>query len=134
MIGLDDLPQAIFRTTVAPVGIRVQAFDQFLIAGLDFLGRLMAVKIEGGKGFPLEVLERPPLRLGGRPFGPESRAKQVERVNDVLCPGHVRDQLHLTGYRNVAIELSTHAIGGLSENDFILAAKINELPIELKKS
>jgi 4a-hydroxytetrahydrobiopterin dehydratase len=41
--------------------------------------------------------------------------------------------LHLTGYRNVAIELSTHAIGGLSENDFILAAKIDRLPIELKK-
>jgi 4a-hydroxytetrahydrobiopterin dehydratase len=41
--------------------------------------------------------------------------------------------LHLTGYRNAAIELSTHAIGGLSENDFILAAKINQLPIELKK-
>jgi 4a-hydroxytetrahydrobiopterin dehydratase len=40
--------------------------------------------------------------------------------------------LHLTGYRNVAIELSTHAIGGLSENDFILAAKINKLPVELK--
>lgn len=32
--------------------------------------------------------------------------------------------LHLTGYRMVAIELTTHAIGGLSENDFILAAKI----------
>jgi 4a-hydroxytetrahydrobiopterin dehydratase len=41
--------------------------------------------------------------------------------------------LHVTGYRNVAIELSTHAIGGLSENDFILAAKIDELPVELKK-
>jgi 4a-hydroxytetrahydrobiopterin dehydratase len=41
--------------------------------------------------------------------------------------------LHLTGYRNVAIELSTHAIGGLSENDFILAAKIDELPVESKK-
>jgi 4a-hydroxytetrahydrobiopterin dehydratase len=41
--------------------------------------------------------------------------------------------LHLTGYRNVAIELSTHAIGGVSENDFILAAKIDELPIELKQ-
>src|SRR5690242_10208626 len=25
--------------------------------------------------------------------------------------------LHLTGYRNVAVELTTHAIGGLSEND-----------------
>ncbi|HJS06940.1 MAG TPA: 4a-hydroxytetrahydrobiopterin dehydratase [Pirellulales bacterium] len=41
--------------------------------------------------------------------------------------------LHLEGYRKVAIEIWTHAIGGLSENDFILAAKIDELPIELKK-
>lgn len=31
------------------------------------------------------------------------------------------------GWGRVAIELSTHAIGGLSENDFILAAKINQL-------
>jgi 4a-hydroxytetrahydrobiopterin dehydratase len=42
--------------------------------------------------------------------------------------------LHLTGYRNVAIELTTHAIGGLSENDFILAAKIDQIPVELKKA
>jgi 4a-hydroxytetrahydrobiopterin dehydratase len=42
--------------------------------------------------------------------------------------------LHLTGYRNVAIEMSTHALGGLSENDFILAAKINQVPAELKES
>jgi len=41
--------------------------------------------------------------------------------------------LHLTGYRNVALELSTHAVGGLTENDFILAAKIDQLPVELKK-
>ena len=47
--------------------------------------------------------------------------------------GHHPD-LHLEGYRNVWIELWTHAIGGLSENDFILAAKIDELPIEVKKS
>jgi 4a-hydroxytetrahydrobiopterin dehydratase len=40
--------------------------------------------------------------------------------------------LHLESYRKVAIELWTHAIGGLSENDFILAAKIDQLPIELK--
>lgn len=33
--------------------------------------------------------------------------------------------LHLVGYRQVWIELTTHAIGGLSENDFILAAKID---------
>ncbi len=29
-------------------------------------------------------------------------------------------------YNQVNLELSTHNIGGLSENDFILAAKINE--------
>lgn len=45
--------------------------------------------------------------------------------------GHHPD-LHLVGYRNVAVELWTHAIGGLSENDFILAAKIDELPIDAK--
>ena len=35
--------------------------------------------------------------------------------------------LHLTNYRRLTIELSTHSIGGLSENDFILAAKIDQL-------
>jgi 4a-hydroxytetrahydrobiopterin dehydratase len=47
--------------------------------------------------------------------------------------GHHPD-LHIEGYRNVAIELWTHAIGGLSENDFILAAKIDQLPVELKQT
>lgn len=45
--------------------------------------------------------------------------------------GHHPD-IHLEGYRKVWIELWTHAIGGLSENDFILAAKIDELPIQTK--
>jgi 4a-hydroxytetrahydrobiopterin dehydratase len=45
--------------------------------------------------------------------------------------GHHPD-LHLVGYRNVAIELWTHAIGGLSENDFIVAAKIDQLPVATK--
>ncbi|PQO32573.1 4a-hydroxytetrahydrobiopterin dehydratase [Bremerella cremea] len=45
--------------------------------------------------------------------------------------GHHPD-LHIAGYRNVSIELWTHAIGGLSENDFILAAKIDAVPVELK--
>ncbi len=47
--------------------------------------------------------------------------------------GHHPD-LHLVGYRNMAIELWTHAINGLSENDFILAAKIDELPVKLKST
>ena len=41
--------------------------------------------------------------------------------------GHHPD-LHLVGYRDVTVEIWTHAIGGLSQNDFILAAKIDQLP------
>jgi 4a-hydroxytetrahydrobiopterin dehydratase len=40
--------------------------------------------------------------------------------------GHHPD-LHLEGYRHVTVEIWTHAVGGLSENDFILAAKIDRL-------
>lgn len=43
--------------------------------------------------------------------------------------GHHPD-LHLTNYRDVRIELTTHAIGGLSQADFILAAKLDALPVE----
>lgn len=42
--------------------------------------------------------------------------------------------LHLVGYRNVTIEIWTHAVGGLTENDFILAAKIDQVKVELKGS
>lgn len=55
-----------------------------------------------------------------------------EKVAEVSeAEGHHPD-LHLVQYRHVTIELWTHAIGGLSENDFICAAKIDELPIEVK--
>jgi 4a-hydroxytetrahydrobiopterin dehydratase len=47
--------------------------------------------------------------------------------------GHHPD-LHLESYRNVWIELWTHAIGGLSQNDFVMAAKINQLPVRVKSS
>ncbi len=40
--------------------------------------------------------------------------------------GHHPD-LHLTGYRHVRVVITTHAIRGLSINDFILAAKIDAL-------
>ncbi len=59
----------------------------------------------------------------------------IEFIHDVAqtaeSEGHHPD-LHLTGYRHLAVELSTHAIGGLSLNDFILAAKIDALPRKLK--
>jgi 4a-hydroxytetrahydrobiopterin dehydratase len=40
--------------------------------------------------------------------------------------------LHLEGYRHAWIELWTHSVGGLSENDFILAAKIDRLPVRTR--
>jgi 4a-hydroxytetrahydrobiopterin dehydratase len=55
------------------------------------------------------------------------------RVGNVAEAEDHHPDLHLVGYRNVAIEIWTHAVGGLTENDFILAAKIDQLPVELKK-
>jgi 4a-hydroxytetrahydrobiopterin dehydratase len=55
------------------------------------------------------------------------------RVANIAEAEDHHPDLHLVGYRNVTIEIWTHAIGGLSENDFILAAKIDMLHIELKK-
>ncbi len=55
-------------------------------------------------------------------------------VRDVAEEEQHHPDLHLEGYRNVWIELWTHAIGGLSENDFILAAKIDRLPVKLKEA
>jgi 4a-hydroxytetrahydrobiopterin dehydratase len=46
--------------------------------------------------------------------------------------GHHPD-LHLEGYRNLTITLWTHAVNGLTENDFILAAKINQVPVQLRR-
>ncbi len=50
----------------------------------------------------------------------------VERVADIAeMEGHHPD-IHIH-YNKVLLELWTHAIGGLSENDFIVAAKVNEV-------
>jgi len=55
-----------------------------------------------------------------------------QKVAEVAeAEGHHPD-LHLVGYRNVSIEIWTHAIQGLSLNDFILAARIDQLPIRLR--
>lgn len=64
------------------------------------------------KNFPFENLKR------GMAF-----AQEVAIIAD--DEGHHPDMhIHI---RNVEIELTTHAIGGLSENDFILASKIDAI-------
>ncbi|MBX9681049.1 MAG: 4a-hydroxytetrahydrobiopterin dehydratase [Gemmataceae bacterium] len=54
------------------------------------------------------------------------------KIGDLAEAEEHHPDLHLTGYRNVAVEIWTHAVGGLSENDFILAAKIDQLPASAK--
>jgi len=50
----------------------------------------------------------------------------VERVAEIAeSEGHHPD--FKIKYRNVDVVLYTHVIGGLHENDFIVAAKINDL-------
>ncbi|KAG6511560.1 hypothetical protein ZIOFF_029632 [Zingiber officinale] len=56
-------------------------------------------------------------------------AEIAEAEGYALYAGHHPD-LHLVGWNNVKIDLWTHSVGGLTENDFILAAKINSLKIE----
>lgn len=58
----------------------------------------------------------------------------VERINQIAEIAEAQQHhpdLHLTGYRHLEIVLTTHAIGGLSENDFILAAQIDMLLKEI---
>ena len=50
-----------------------------------------------------------------------------QRIASVAeAEGHHPD-LHLEGWNKARAVLTTHSIGGLSENDFILASKINDL-------
>lgn len=51
----------------------------------------------------------------------------VNRVASVSEEERHHPDIFLHDYRHVRISLSTHAVNGLSENDFIMAAKINEL-------
>jgi 4a-hydroxytetrahydrobiopterin dehydratase len=51
----------------------------------------------------------------------------VEGVADIAeIEGHHPD-IHIS-YNRVILELWTHSIKGLSENDFIVAAKVDEMP------
>ena len=51
----------------------------------------------------------------------------IERLGNLAEQEQHHPDVHLTGYRHLTVVLTTHAIGGLSENDFILAAKIDAL-------
>jgi 4a-hydroxytetrahydrobiopterin dehydratase len=75
-------------------------------------------------------------KIISRAYAVKNFMTAVNFIHKVAAIAEAEDHhpdIHLTGYRNLSIELTTHALGGLSENDFIVAAKINEIAVELKK-
>lgn len=115
---------------------------------MEELGSKRCVPCEGGvKPMTLTQARKllPKLRGWKLAKGPVLRQElemldfpaAIEFIHDVAqtaeSEGHHPD-LHLTRYRRLVIELWTHAIGGLSMNDFILAAKIDALPRKLKET
>ncbi len=74
------------------------------------------------------VVDGDPLKIA-RELRFKDFARAMAFVNGLAevaeAEGHHPD--FCVSWNRVELELTTHAIGGLSENDFIMAAKINEL-------
>lgn len=71
-----------------------------------------------------EVLENKKIRREFKFKDFKDAMAFVNKVADLAeREGHHPD-IFIHGWNKVRIDLATHAIGGLSENDFILAAKI----------
>jgi len=51
----------------------------------------------------------------------------VNKVADLAEADNHHPNISVYGWRNVKLTFFTHAINGLSENDFIMAAKVNAL-------
>jgi 4a-hydroxytetrahydrobiopterin dehydratase len=57
----------------------------------------------------------------------------LNRLAEVAEQENHHPDFCLQGWNKVRIELSTHSIGGLSRNDFIMAAKLEELRREISE-
>jgi len=51
----------------------------------------------------------------------------VNRVAALADAEQHHPDIRIHGYRNLELDFSTHSIGALTDNDFIMAAKINRL-------
>ena len=75
-----------------------------------------------------KLIEGEPLKIA-RSLKFKGFAEAMQFVNRLAAvaeaEGHHPD--FCVSWNRVKLELFTHSIGGLSENDFIMAAKINEL-------
>lgn len=96
-----------------------------------------------GQGASSELLQfipewhiAPDGKVISREYTMKNFTAAVDFIDKIALVAEAEDHhpdIHLTGYRKLKIDLSTHALGGLSKNDFILAALIDKLPTELKQ-
>ncbi len=108
----------------------------------DFLRQASCVPCEGGvpvisgdqAGEYLRVLSNWSLSNDAKSIERQWKLKSfveavalLNRIGELAEAEQHHPDLHLTGYRKLRVVLTTHAIGGLSENDFIVAAKIDAL-------
>src|SRR3990172_1256975 len=76
-----------------------------------------------------EILDETPMKIQ-RKFVFKDFKQAIEFVNKVAEITNSEDHhpdINLHNYKKVDITLYTHAIGGLSENDYIMAAKISQM-------
>jgi 4a-hydroxytetrahydrobiopterin dehydratase len=90
---------------------------------------------------PSEVAQRLPLVLGWQLVDDGKGIRFVERMQDfqtvidfVVAVAKIAEEqqhhpdIQVRSYRTLQLDFSTHSIGGLTENDFIMAARVNALP------
>ncbi len=110
----EDLPVDLTKKHCVPCEIGTQPFD------LETINKLLPVAPE----WKLEDTKI--IKRGFRFKDFVEAMKFVNKVANIAeSEGHHPDIF--ISYNYVRISLMTHNIGGLSENDFIMAAKINEL-------
>lgn len=63
-----------------------------------------------------------------------SAVELIRRVADAAEALDHHPDVHLTGYKNLRFELSTHSAGGVTDLDFRLAAQIDALLVSAPRS
>jgi hypothetical protein len=81
---LDDFSEAVLKRAVASIGVGVVAFDQKLVARLDFRCRGGVFKPERRERAGLHILDL--AALGVRPARLEAVAEEAERIVGVARP------------------------------------------------
>ncbi len=94
--------------------------------GMPPFGKLQITKYKSQLSHGWQVVDDKMLR---KEFKFKNFVGSMGFANQVALIAQAEDHhpdMHVS-YSKVIIELWTHAVGGLSENDFILAAKIDQL-------